>query len=214
MLSKSSDSYIIKNVTPTEYSSRQHTENSSDYFLKEHFLQYLCTIFFFSIDIRMSVSLTTIPRRIGAVSTFLTPQKKPNQLSDVYLDFFKSKKISKLPVKIPRLPLQYREIPLQTSNPPKMYWIEWKQILLKKGLVKAANTISKSLCKYCDQMEKIDAVMRKNNFFDVMEPELYDGNKLNEFSKRMEIHMTEQFGKWPRVYDQLPVLAMSNQICE
>lgn len=97
------------------------------------------------------------------------------------------------------------------SSLPSSVWIQWRQVFRDKGLVRAAQAISDQLCKYCDEQNRYD---RRLNRADVCADmpsgidDCYDATALDAFNAQMKPALQEQFARWPRVYENMPIISV------
>lgn len=90
-------------------------------------------------------------------------------------------------------------------------WIECKNVFIKNGMLKAANSISQTMCKHCDKMSKNKKGHTRNYFFEIMDRNECnaDFNKLNAWSEQINAKLKSEYGMWKKVYEKMPITNLS-----
>lgn len=95
---------------------------------------------------------------------------------------------------------------IESNTERNQYWIIWKQILIDGGLLKAANAITRTKCKQCNNVEIMARSFYNTFDSDVDSIVIYNSENMNNFSLQGQKNLENQFGKWTPVYIVLPKL--------
>lgn len=87
------------------------------------------------------------------------------------------------------------------------YWIRWKRILIKNGMVHSASAITRHLCKHCDSMLANDRKL--NRPWTSEEMAVYKPEEMDRWTAKINAQLKGEFGRWPAVYDREPELRIN-----
>lgn len=87
------------------------------------------------------------------------------------------------------------------------YWIKWKKIIQKNGMLQAANAISKLHCKHCDRMIMLDRKLNKPWDLSNGSDEIYKPEEMDQWTEIVNEKLKSEFGRWPAVYNCVPKMS-------